>query len=204
MAHNRELLDCSICLQLLEDPVTTACGHSYCVTCINTFWDRESNRGRTSSCPQCRETFSPRPVLRRNTLLAELLEEHRRGSAPVGPGGARCDACTGRKRKACRSCPVCSATHCQTHPRPDFEVAAPKKHSLIPASDRVRESVCVRHDKPLEIHCRTDRQFVCPMCVVDEHRGHDTVAVAAETREMQVIQREPMRKSLVARPFNCQ
>lgn len=196
MANSQDLFDCSICLQLLEDPVTTACGHSYCIKCINTFWDTNNNRGRKYSCPQCRQTFSTRPDLKRNTLLADLLEEQRRTTSPsddtcAGPGDVQCDACTGRKRKACMFCLVCLASYCETHLKPHFEVPPLKKHNLIQASARIRESICVRHDRLLEIYCRTDQQFICLLCVVDEHKGHDTVAVAAEKCEMQVIQFSP-------------
>ena len=61
---------CSICLDLLKDPVTIPCGHSYCMGCLTNYWDRQ----RVCSCPQCRTTFNPRPTLGRNTLLAEMLQ----------------------------------------------------------------------------------------------------------------------------------
>ncbi|XP_031720342.1 tripartite motif-containing protein 16-like [Anarrhichthys ocellatus] len=200
MACSPDLFDCSICLQILDDPVTTACGHSYCTQCINAFWDVYNNRGKSYSCPQCRQTFSPRPVLKRNTLLASLLEEHKRKKSQndaaaavsvaaadtyAAPGDVQCDACTERKRKAWMFCLVCLASYCETHLKPHFELPPLQKHNLIQASAWIKDSICGRHGKLLEIYCRSDQQFVCLLCVMDDHKGHDTVTVAAEKCEMQ-------------------
>ncbi|XP_036439509.1 E3 ubiquitin-protein ligase TRIM47-like [Colossoma macropomum] len=65
---------CPVCQDLLKDPVTVLCGHSFCTVCIDGCWDREDQRG-VYSCPQCRETFTPRPVLHRNKVMAEMLEK---------------------------------------------------------------------------------------------------------------------------------
>ncbi|KAL0150626.1 hypothetical protein M9458_054043 [Cirrhinus mrigala] len=71
---SQDQLTCPVCLDLLKDPVTIQCGHSYCKICITRFWDQEDQM-RVYSCPQCRQTFSPRPDLARNTMLAELVEK---------------------------------------------------------------------------------------------------------------------------------
>uniref|UniRef100_A0A672YQI4 E3 ubiquitin/ISG15 ligase TRIM25-like n=1 Tax=Sphaeramia orbicularis TaxID=375764 RepID=A0A672YQI4_9TELE len=189
MALNKDLFDCSICLQLFEDPVTIACGHSYCMRCINNFWDVNSKGQNTFSCPQCRQIFSPRPCLKRNTLLADLLEEHKRTPSPSdtcdGPEDVQCDVCTVNKQKASKFCLNCLASYCETHLKPHFEVPPLKKHKLVQASTRIKESICGHHDKLLEIYCRTDQQFICLVCAVEEHKNHETVAVAAEKCEMQ-------------------
>uniref|UniRef100_A0AAY4CBW7 RING-type domain-containing protein n=1 Tax=Denticeps clupeoides TaxID=299321 RepID=A0AAY4CBW7_9TELE len=78
MAHaflrNEGSFTCSICLDFLTVPVTIPCGHNYCISCIAGFWNVEDDKG-IYSCPQCRATFTPRPALNKNPLLAEMMEE---------------------------------------------------------------------------------------------------------------------------------
>ncbi|MCJ8749905.1 hypothetical protein PDJAM_G00192980 [Pangasius djambal] len=192
---------CPVCLDLLRDPVTTPCGHSFCKVCINDCWDQEDQKG-VYSCPQCRDTFTPRPVLRRNNMLAEVVEKLKKtevqAASPAhcyaGPGDVECDFCTERKRKAVKSCLVCLASSCETHLKPHYEVPALKKHKLVEASGNLQEKICSEHDKVLEIYCRTDQSFICYLCMMDEHKSHDTVSLAVETTEKQSVLKEEQMK----------
>ncbi|XP_058247810.1 tripartite motif-containing protein 16-like [Hemibagrus wyckioides] len=193
---------CPVCLDLLKDPVTIHCGHSFCKVCINGCWDQEDQSG-VYSCPQCRDTFTPRPVLRRNNMLAEVVEKLKKktevqAASPAhcytGPGDVECDFCTGRKHKAIKSCLMCLASFCETHLKPHYEVPSWKKHKLVEASGNLQEKICSEHDKVLEIYCRTDQSFICYLCTMDKHTGHNTVAAKAERTEKESELKEDQMK----------
>uniref|UniRef100_A0AAX7TKV5 Tripartite motif-containing protein 16-like n=1 Tax=Astatotilapia calliptera TaxID=8154 RepID=A0AAX7TKV5_ASTCA len=176
---DREMFSCWICLDLLKDTVTIPCGHSYCMNCIETHFDEEDRKG-IHSCPQCRKTFTLRPDLEKNTMLAELMELLKKTglqAAPAdhcyaGPEDVACDVCTGRKLKAIKSCLSCPASYCEKHLQPHYDAAPLKKHKLVAPSKKLQENIC------------------------SHHKGHETVPAAAERTEKQ--------KELEVRRLNIQ
>ncbi|XP_052466669.1 E3 ubiquitin-protein ligase TRIM16 [Carassius gibelio] len=191
---------CPVCLDLLKDPVTIQCGHSYCKSCITDCWDQEDQK-RVYSCPQCRQTFSPRPALFKNVVFAELLEKLKKtklqSAVPAGAGDVQCDVCTGRKHKAIKSCLVCLNSYCQTHFDHHEEFNSRKPHKMIEATGRLQEMICQKHEKLLEVFCRTDQKCICVLCM-DEHKNHKTVSAAAQRTEKQK-QLKKMQKTLQQR-----
>ncbi|XP_039607997.1 E3 ubiquitin/ISG15 ligase TRIM25-like [Polypterus senegalus] len=179
---------CSVCLDTLTDPVTIPCGHNFCLKCLTVCWDQSQE----FSCPQCRENFTTRPALRRNTLLNEIIQKLKKTeiSSPssqnyAGPGDVECDFCTGKKFRAVKSCLTCMASYCQTHLQPHYEVAALKHHELTDPDRDVKEKLCVEHQKSLEMFCKTDETCICLMCGVTEHDGHEKVKLEMERQEKQ-------------------
>ncbi|XP_039620854.1 tripartite motif-containing protein 16-like isoform X4 [Polypterus senegalus] len=191
MAAARPLLSadqftCSVCLDVLKKPVTIPCGHNYCLDCINDYWD-QSDTVEVYLCPQCRRSFNVRPELNRNTVLAEIIEklnEMQSDVAPsqsyAGPDDVPCDVCPGRKWRAVKTCLTCMASYCESHLQPHREFEALKKHKLGDPTGNLEEKICEKHQRVLEIFCRTDETCVCLLCVATEHKSHDTVTPEEE------------------------
>ncbi|XP_052398801.1 tripartite motif-containing protein 16 [Carassius gibelio] len=179
---------CPVCLDLLKDPVTIQCGHSYCKSCIEGSWDQEDQK-KVYSCPQCRQTFSPRPALARDTVLAEIVGKLKKtklaADCYAGAGDVQCDVCTGRKYKAVKSCLMCQESYCQTHFNRHEELYSRKPHKVIEATGRLQEMICQKHEKHLEMYCITDQQCICELCTKYEHKNHNTVSAAAQRTEKQ-------------------
>ncbi|XP_073712784.1 tripartite motif-containing protein 16-like [Misgurnus anguillicaudatus] len=192
---------CSICQDLLKDPVTIPCGHSYCMSCITDYWDQDDLK-RDYSCPQCRQTFTTRPVVGKATMLAEVVEKLKKTKLQIdrsalsyaGPEDVKCDVCTETKYKAVKSCLVCLNSYCQTHFERHEELQSGKRHKVIDVTGRLQEMICPQHDKLFEVYCRTDQRCICYLCLVDEHKNHDTVSAAAERTEKQRLLEDKQRK----------
>ncbi|XP_026179735.1 E3 ubiquitin-protein ligase TRIM21-like [Mastacembelus armatus] len=178
---------CSICLDVFTDPVSTPCGHNFCKNCINQHWDSNDR----CQCPMCNKAFYIRPELHINTLLSGMVAEFRHGAQhkasssssdqqAAKPGQVPCDVCTGTKLKALKSCLVCLASYCETHLEPHLRASALKRHQLIQPVDNLEGRMCRKHDKPLELFCKTDQTCVCTICLVLDHRTHEFVPLKEE------------------------
>ncbi|XP_051955503.1 E3 ubiquitin-protein ligase TRIM39-like isoform X5 [Xyrauchen texanus] len=173
-----EELQCSICLDVFTDPVTTPCGHNFCKTCLNECWKNTQN----CSCPLCKETFSKRPDLKINTTLRELVQ-HFEKKFNQGKSEVLCDICDERKQKAVKSCLTCQSSYCETHLEPHRRVPRLKKHKLMDAVENLEDYICQKHERPLELFCRDDQTCVCDFCSATDHKTHNTVPIEDESAE---------------------
>ncbi|KAL2090708.1 hypothetical protein ACEWY4_012971 [Coilia grayii] len=79
---------------------------------------------------------------------------------------------------------------------PHYKSPAFKKHDLMEASAHLQEKICCQHGRLLEMFCRTDQTCVCMLCTINEHRGHDTVSITAESNEKKTTLQEVKKTSL--------
>ncbi|CAK6982751.1 E3 ubiquitin-protein ligase TRIM21-like isoform X2 [Scomber scombrus] len=178
---------CSICLDVFTDPVTTSCGHNFCKNCINEHW----NSNDQYLCPMCKKVFNTRPELHINTLFSEMVSQFRQEAQQKAssssseqqaakPGEVPCDVCTGTKLKALKSCLVCLTSYCETHLEPHLTKPGLKRHQLIYPVENLEDRMCMKHDKPLELFCKTDQTCVCMLCSVLDHKTHEFVPLKEE------------------------
>ncbi|XP_073678552.1 E3 ubiquitin-protein ligase TRIM65-like [Garra rufa] len=162
---SKDQFSCPLCLDLLKDPVTGPCGHNYCNSCITDHWNREDQSTmRIYSCPKCRQTFSPRPALGKNTMLLKLVAEVVEQLKKI---------------------------ELQTAVPSEHEEGS--RHNLMDATGQLQKK-CHKHGKPLKIYCRSDQLCICVFCVLEEHNNHDIISTAAGRTEKQILLDETQRK----------
>ena len=53
--QNLSNITCGVCFQILLDPISLGCGHSFCELCLAGMW--KANRHPVPLCPMCREPW---------------------------------------------------------------------------------------------------------------------------------------------------
>nr|XP_005172140.1 E3 ubiquitin/ISG15 ligase TRIM25 isoform X1 [Danio rerio] len=210
-----EQFNCPVCLDLPTDPATIPCGHSYCMDCIADYWNNEGRKNGSYSCPECRQTFNPRPTLCRNTMLAEAVEQLRRGTLSTAgresiksarraansayekankatkatrkklPGSAVPCDRCPEPKAAVKTCLVCMASFCETHLKPHNTQEKLKSHELIAPTGDLSQKICPEHKYLQEFFCRSCQMFVCWLCTSNQHKGHESVSTQAERSDKQ-------------------
>ncbi|XP_059210643.1 bloodthirsty-related gene family, member 12 [Centropristis striata] len=215
---SEDQFSCSICLEVFVEPVSTPCGHSFCKACLQGYW----NHSKKFLCPMCKKSYSKKPEMSVNRVLAEISSQFQglmqaggaaavdggtgggssrgstlnlssdtgRGSSPgtdngefARAGEVPCDACIGRKVKALKSCVNCQGSFCETHLRHHKKVKSLISHRLIEPTFHLEEKICKKHERLLEVYCRTDHTCICTACAEASHKSHDIVSTDHEWKK---------------------
>ncbi|XP_053199105.1 bloodthirsty-related gene family, member 12 [Scomber japonicus] len=213
---SEDQFSCSICLEVFVEPVSTPCGHSFCKACLQGYW----NHSKKFCCPMCKKSYSKKPEMSVNRVLAEISSQFQgllvaggaggiggtgtasRGStlnlnSDTGHGGSSgpdtgefaqagevpCDACIGRKLKAHKSCVNCPGSFCETHLRHHKKVKSLTSHRLIEPTFHLEEKICKKHERLLEVYCRTDHTCICTACAETAHKSHEIVSADHEWKK---------------------
>uniref|UniRef100_G3N8V3 RING-type domain-containing protein n=1 Tax=Gasterosteus aculeatus aculeatus TaxID=481459 RepID=G3N8V3_GASAC len=116
-------LSCHVCSETFRDPVSLSCGHSFCSSCLQRFWEQAGNK----NCPICKRKSSKDNIWV-NFALKELAdsfaERQKTGSTETEKGETKVEVVCcehGEETKVfCEDeqkavCPVCEFSLHQSH-----------------------------------------------------------------------------------------
>ncbi|KAF5890730.1 E3 ubiquitin-protein ligase TRIM39-like isoform X1, partial [Clarias magur] len=175
---SEDQLQCSICLDVFTDPVSTPCGHNFCMICLRGVWDSSSD----CRCPVCETDFPKRPGLRVNTFISALAAQFKK-QIPLKPKKVLCDSCTEEKLEAVMSCLRCGVSFCEAHLMIHKTTPKLMRHKLVEPVENLEDYICQKHERPLELFCRECQTCVCQFCTEGDHRTHNTVSVEEESKD---------------------
>ncbi|XP_036439135.1 E3 ubiquitin-protein ligase TRIM39-like [Colossoma macropomum] len=206
------LITCSICMDVLGEPVTTTCGHTFCKPCL----DRHLTLNDLV-CPLCKQYLSMRPNV--NIVLKSILEEYNKAQKSpeefaLAPDEVACDICPeNRKRKAVKSCLMCLLSYCTRHLKRHQNKLRLKGHKLVAPVEKLDERACLAHGRPLELYWAKEDKCICSLCVeeatevvsVETERGRREreLGDVIQDIEQRIQQREEKVKEFERSKANC-
>ncbi|XP_068099984.1 uncharacterized protein [Hyperolius riggenbachi] len=176
--HLRNELECPLCKETFNDPVTLHCGHNFCKGCIET-WD--SQKQKESSCPLCREKFREMPKI--NRILREVSVYCKSTKSNQKTSQLNCTYCIHDSVPAVKSCVLCEASLCNDHLGVHCRG---EEHLMVKPTTLLQKTKCPLHHKIMDFYCVEEAICICSSCLLlEEHRGHheETIKVAAEKKK---------------------
>ena len=191
-----ENLQCTVCLEVLTDPRTLPCCHSFCKDCLEGVVETlrgKAHRGRPIRefpCPNCRATFILDPEkhvadMPRNHFICNMVKVaavlDRRIGVPCSHNCsqsysvARCVNC---EKFLCREC---LTGHNNYRANNDHSVLTMEELSKPENRKKINDKMyCNEHSgKKLKVYCETCNQLICRDCMDFKHvkQGHSCVLV---------------------------
>ncbi|XP_033100084.1 tripartite motif-containing protein 2-like [Anneissia japonica] len=189
---DQKVLECPICMKRLTQPRTLPCLHTYCLACLETWVEVQSEL----KCPLCSGTY-PVPEggvqkLAPNTTINNLLEyvETMEKTEEEDPQKLLCMCRKSPPTHFCKECVENVCIDCkQSHKSSRLKS---KKHTLYPLNELVIPSVkevmtsqknyCnVHKTNVLEFFCKQCVKLVCGLCRDELHKKaseHSVVTVS--------------------------
>ncbi|XP_051791123.1 tripartite motif-containing protein 16-like protein [Erpetoichthys calabaricus] len=116
--------------------------------------------------------FHPTPQLCKKTTVSDLKEKKKEYRVRRTPSK--------RKRKASMTI---MASNSKSHLQNPGESATSKRRKLEESTGNLKENFCTKHQRVLEMFCRTDKIHICLLCAATEHKSHDVRMLHKATTE---------------------
>ena len=189
----REEVSCSVCSDLFTDPKHLSCLHSFCLKCLNR-WYETCGGGEAIKCPKC-QTLSRVPAsgdlkdlptsFYLNGLIDVLaIKECKKTQVTCG----NCDK-KSSEASYCFQCCIfyceqCLVGHKMMRDKKEHRVLAVKEFQDKDYEDVLKRPVFCskeRHQKEeLKYYCKECETALCQTCVTLNHGGHDLRLIEEE------------------------
>ncbi|KAL6490691.1 hypothetical protein MHYP_G00010360 [Metynnis hypsauchen] len=206
---SEEQFQCSICLDIFDNPVSTPCGHSFCMNCIGCYWQGV----KVCQCPLCKENFKKKPELHINRTLREITEQFKEMKGDAGAcGGLEWKGVQGKimeerplkqrqlsgdlflvmKRKLLKPFPPKVAqndSHTMMIEGTDSDIIQPqeltrgvsrRRYTLSGAASAMKVPRCPKHHRKLDLFCKSDGECICSECGDTDHQSHQIISAEKE------------------------
>lgn len=161
---------CYLCLEQFDDPRILECHHSFCLSCLEGYFDTFDG---PIECPLCEErTDRPKRArhLPKNIFLGVTDDKI----------SAWCSIC-GEEEEARAYCVECQQNFCRSCIKSHGGITATREHHLVTLDQNQklgkvhRDLYCKIHtDEKLIYFCVECKKIVCKHCNLTTHKNHDS------------------------------
>ncbi|XP_004597898.2 probable E3 ubiquitin-protein ligase TRIML1 [Ochotona princeps] len=205
MENLREELTCFICLDYFNSPVTTECGHSFCLMCLLKSWEEHNT---PLSCPECWRTldgphFQPNERLGRLASIGRQLrsqvsqnEDEQGNFGRVGAAAAAVTAATTKVFSDDEQSTNSFSIPCHGINRVYLSSEAEEQHKEklheilnLLRKKRKEAQVILTHERERVILCKEETE-TCKQVVVSEYMKMQQFLKEEEQLQLQLLEKE--------------
>ena len=166
-----KILQCSICLEIFQNPRTLPCSHTFCNECIKKYVPViQHAHQRGINCPLCRK-FQKEGEYINSFLVKQFRELYDRCTDQI----THCHCCENEAKWRCLDCNLNMCASClNVHSKMPIS----RLHKYQPFTTEVNFTLdeifyCGSHKgKKLELHCIQCESLICWMCRATTHSDH--------------------------------
>ena len=188
ISSEEKTMTCSICKNILENPCSLLCLHSFCDKCLKNVDHIIEEERKGILCPLCRK-FTSEPNIKKDPILEVLLEAfsqyYDKNILNKDPVDKFCNQCDTRINVTsyCVDCKVELWQTCKTR-HLCFEDMS--EHTIVPIAEVGTHPVvnvtkyCPKHvTKPIKLSCVPCKLAICADCKIEDHDTPKTEDIAS-------------------------
>ena len=208
------ILECSICLQVYQDPRLLPCGHTFCLKCLQELVDKRKSDSAQLSCCLCRSPWTVQPdaisSLPKNFIAIEFISSL---SSVIQCGETGSDEKHDKVEHFCIDCwePLCSS--CNSFHK---KTKATRSHAVKKITDVNRDDIsrhkkqmmskCVSHNEyPIELYCTVCEDIACTKCFMLSHATHSCIdIIEADSKFVEKINSSLYKLKMSSKLYNTE